>query len=93
MDTIDRLLGGWLRAAQDAIRWLVTLCSHLRARQAHGQGLVEYALMLVLIAIVVIGILSSVGVQTSEVFGQVNCSLGGGTYHRDQGNGNSSRCQ
>jgi pilus assembly protein Flp/PilA len=64
----------------------------LRLHTAHGQGLVEYALILVLVAIVVIGVLSSVGVQTSQVFAQVNCTLAGGPTHQDQGNGNSNRC-
>ena len=40
-----------------------------------GQGLVEYALILVLIAIVVIGILSLLGKQVSTVFSQVNSGL------------------
>jgi pilus assembly protein Flp/PilA len=40
-----------------------------------GQGLVEYALILVLIAIVVIGILSLLGGQVSQVFNTVNSGL------------------
>jgi pilus assembly protein Flp/PilA len=40
-----------------------------------GQGLVEYALILVLIAIVVIGILSLVGGRVSRVFSQINSGL------------------
>ena len=40
-----------------------------------GQALVEYALILVLIAIVVIGILSLLGRQVSTVFSQVNSGL------------------
>ena len=65
-----------------------------RWRRAHyGQGLVEYALILVLIAVIVIGILSSLGAQTSRVFDQVNCTLAGGPTHQDHGNGNSNRCQ
>jgi pilus assembly protein Flp/PilA len=65
----------------------------LRAHTARGQGLVEYALILVLVAIVVIGILSALGGQTSRVFDQVNCTLSGGPTHQDNGNGNSNRCQ
>ena len=42
-----------------------------------GQGLVEYALILVLIAIVVIGILTLLGRQVSQVFSTVNSGLGG----------------
>ncbi|NJP06111.1 MAG: Flp family type IVb pilin [Chloroflexaceae bacterium] len=40
-----------------------------------GQGLVEYALILVLIAIVVIGILTLLGGKVSEVFNNVNSGL------------------
>ncbi len=42
-----------------------------------GQGLVEYALILVLIAIVVIGILTLLGNRVSTVFSQINSGLGG----------------
>jgi pilus assembly protein Flp/PilA len=40
-----------------------------------GQGLVEYALILVLIAIVVIGILTVLGNRVSTIFSQVNSGL------------------
>jgi pilus assembly protein Flp/PilA len=40
-----------------------------------GQGLVEYALILVLIAIVVIGILTVLGGQVSEVFSNISSAL------------------
>ena len=40
-----------------------------------GQGLVEYALILVLIAIVVIGILSVLGGKVSTVFSSINSGL------------------
>jgi pilus assembly protein Flp/PilA len=40
-----------------------------------GQGLVEYALILVLIAIVVIGILTILGNKVSTVFSSVNSGL------------------
>ncbi|MCG8352182.1 MAG: hypothetical protein MI924_30825 [Chloroflexales bacterium] len=46
-----------------------------------------------LVTIVVIGALTMLGSQTSQVYAQVNCSLSGSTYHRDQGNGNSNRCR
>jgi len=42
-----------------------------------GQGLVEYALILVLIAIVVIAILTLLGGQVSSVFSQIVSGLGG----------------
>jgi len=41
-----------------------------------GQGLVEYALILVLIAIVVIGILTLLGGKVSTVFSSINSGLG-----------------
>ena len=40
-----------------------------------GQGLVEYALILVLIAIVVIGILTLLGKKVSGVFSQIDSGL------------------
>jgi pilus assembly protein Flp/PilA len=40
-----------------------------------GQGLVEYALILVLIAIVVIGILTLLGSRVSQVFSEINEGL------------------
>jgi pilus assembly protein Flp/PilA len=49
-----------------------------RARSACGQGLVEYALILALIAIVVIGVLDQLGGKTSQVFSSVSCTLDGG---------------
>ena len=43
----------------------------------NGQGLVEYALVLVLVAIVVIAILTLLGPQIGDVFSQVVNGLGG----------------
>jgi pilus assembly protein Flp/PilA len=40
-----------------------------------GQGLVEYALILVLVAIVVITILTLLGTQVSRVFSQISSGL------------------
>lgn len=42
-----------------------------------GQGLVEYALILVLIAIVVIVVLSLLGTQISTIFSNITSGLGG----------------
>ncbi len=47
------------------------------AREEEGQGLVEYALILVLIAIVVIGVLTLLGGRVSEVFSSINSGMGG----------------
>ncbi len=43
-----------------------------------GQGLVEYALILVLVAVVVIAVLLLLGPQIGQVFSQAVCGLGGG---------------
>jgi pilus assembly protein Flp/PilA len=43
-----------------------------------GQGLVEYALILALIAIIVIGVLTQLGGHTSQIFSSVACTLDGG---------------
>lgn len=42
-----------------------------------GQGLVEYALILVLVAIVVIAILTLVGPQIANIFSRVTSALVG----------------
>ncbi len=42
-----------------------------------GQGLVEYALILVLIAVVVIGIMTALGGQVSGVFTTIKDGMGG----------------
>lgn len=84
----------WLRASRARLRRVAGACVRLAARQRQlGQGLVEYALILVLIAIVTIGALSLVGTRTSQVFDQIRCSLDGGKQHQDNGNGNSNTCK
>ena len=42
----------------------------------NGQGLVEYALVLVLVAVVVIAILTLLGAQIGNVFSRVTNGLG-----------------
>ncbi len=46
-------------------------------KQEEGQGLVEYALILVLVAIVVIAILALLGPQIANIFSRVTNGLGG----------------
>jgi pilus assembly protein Flp/PilA len=58
-----RWSAGWIRAA------------HGRDDDERGQGMVEYALILVLIAIVVIVVLQVVGQQVNNVFSNVNNGL------------------
>lgn len=40
-----------------------------------GQGLVEYALILLLIAIVVLAMVKGIGITTNDSFGNVNSAL------------------
>ena len=49
----------------------------LFAPKERGQGLVEYALILVLVAVVVIAVLMLLGPIIGNVFSTVNSSLGG----------------
>ncbi len=46
-------------------------------RNEEGQGLVEYALILVLVAIVVIAILALLGPQIGNIFSRITSGLGG----------------
>ena len=48
----------------------------LIARKEKGQGLIEYALILALISIVVIGALSLLGPKISTVFNTISGTLG-----------------
>ena len=48
----------------------------LYAPKEKGQGLVEYALILVLIAVVVIAILVVLGPQIANVFSSINNQMG-----------------
>lgn len=47
----------------------------LRNRPESGQGMVEYALILVLIAVVVIVVLTTVGHQVNNVFSNISHGL------------------
>jgi pilus assembly protein Flp/PilA len=47
----------------------------LFAPKEKGQGLVEYALILVLIAVVVIVVLRALGVKVQGIFGQIDAGL------------------
>jgi pilus assembly protein Flp/PilA len=46
-------------------------------KNEEGQGLVEYALILVLVAIVVIAILAIMGPQIGNIFSRITNGLGG----------------
>jgi len=56
----------------------------LLPKRQEGQGLVEYALLLVLVAVVVIGVLMLLGPQIRTIFGQVVVALGGGGNYNYQ---------
>jgi pilus assembly protein Flp/PilA len=47
------------------------------ARDEEGQGLVEYALILVFVSIVSIGVLTILGVDVSDIFTTVETALDG----------------
>ncbi len=57
------------------IRRLPALIRLLKISNQKGQGLVEYALILVLVAIVVIGVLLLLGPKVSDVYAGVVCRL------------------
>jgi len=50
---------------------------YLHQQDEEGQGLVEYALILVLVAIVVIAILAILGPQIGNIFSKVTNGLAG----------------
>src|SRR5437868_4305987 len=60
------------------------------SRRAIGQGLVEYGLILILIAIVVVGALSMVGSKVSSTYQKINCGVSGGTSQSNNGSGNGN---
>lgn len=49
----------------------------LFAPKEKGQGLVEYALILVLVAVVVIAVLTLLGPIVSNVFSKINSTMNG----------------
>jgi pilus assembly protein Flp/PilA len=57
-----------------------------RRRSTPGQGLVEYALILAIVAIVVIGVLTQLGGKSSLVFSRVDCTLAGGAVAASSSN-------
>lgn len=59
------------------LREILPRVTHPRKHEK-GQGMVEYALILVLIAVVVIVILNVVGNQVSNVFSNINSGLSTG---------------
>jgi pilus assembly protein Flp/PilA len=68
LDTVSRLTG----------TMLTRIRQHLSQRHddEEGQGMTEYALILVLIAVVVIVVLTVVGQQVNNVFSNISSGLG-----------------
>lgn len=60
---------------------MIVLSAWWRLRRSlvrqEGQGLVEYALILVLVAIVVIGVLTTMGTKIQAAFQDIVADLGG----------------
>ena len=56
----------------DILRYYLNL---LAAKTGKGQGLVEYALIIVLISVVAVTILTTLGGSISSVFSKANSSL------------------
>jgi pilus assembly protein Flp/PilA len=56
----------------DILRYYLTLLAH---KTGKGQGLVEYALILVLISVVAVTILTTLGSSVTSVFSRANSSL------------------
>ena len=58
---------------------MLNLISHylqmLQLRREAGQGLVEYALIIVLVAVVSIAILTTLGTSVASVFSRANTAL------------------
>ena len=51
--------------------------SLMAAREEKGQGLIEYALIILLVSIVVIVALTALGPQIADVYDQITTTLGG----------------
>ena len=67
----DLMLQTWVR-----LQALVA-AAKAAGRDEDGQGLVEYALILVLVSIVCIVILTTVGSQANNVFSKISSTLSG----------------
>ncbi len=67
---------GYLRCREFALNQLKALLQRPAENRESGQGMVEYALVLVLIAVVVIVILTTVGKRVNNVFSNISKGLG-----------------
>jgi pilus assembly protein Flp/PilA len=56
--------------------WVGQLLSRAQAiREADGQAMIEYALILALVSVAAVTILSTLGVSVSSIFNQINTDL------------------
>jgi pilus assembly protein Flp/PilA len=56
--------------------WVGELLSRAQAiREADGQAMIEYALILALVSVAAVTILSTLGVSVSSIFDQINTDL------------------
>jgi pilus assembly protein Flp/PilA len=57
--------------------WVGELLSRAQAiREADGQAMIEYALILALVSVAAVTILSTLGVSVSSIFNKINTDLG-----------------
>jgi pilus assembly protein Flp/PilA len=57
--------------------WAGELLNRARTiREAEGQAMIEYALILALVSVAAVTILSTLGVSVSSIFSQINADLG-----------------
>ena len=66
-----------LRSIHYAISYFILMLktNAVFMKDRHGQGLVEYALILVLVAIVVIAAISIVGLEINDVIVKISCKF------------------
>jgi pilus assembly protein Flp/PilA len=56
--------------------WVGELLSRAQAiREADGQAMIEYALILALVSVAAVTVLSALGVSVSSIFDQINTDL------------------
>jgi pilus assembly protein Flp/PilA len=56
--------------------WVAELALRARSiREADGQAMIEYALILALVSVAAVTILSTLGVSVSSIFDQINTDL------------------
>lgn len=53
---------------------LATIARHL-VTQEEGQDLLEYALLVALIALVAVGAITAAGIQVADIFGQIAAAI------------------